>query len=96
MNNNEINPKLKELLEACMKCWPAWEASILAGSPVCFIQHQRNRLRRSGKPAERSALPGKDLTEDIQVGLETDPEDRLFNALRLPVLGKQPIRSVPL
>lgn len=99
MNNNEINSTLKELLEPCMKCWPPRLASILA---VVALFALSNSIRGTVYAAQGS-LPN-DLLYPEKTSQKISRLDwkltrktvYLYNALRLSVLGKQPIRSIPL
>lgn len=97
MNNNEINPKLKELLEACMKCWPAWEASILAVVLFALSSIRGTVYAAQGSLPNDLLYPEKTSQKISRLDWKlTRKTVYLFNALRLPVLGKQPIRSIPL
>ncbi|NQS91230.1 MAG: hypothetical protein HQ574_02385 [Chloroflexi bacterium] len=120
MNNNEINPRLKELLESLQET-PARDSQSHEAGRVNFLSQAKNiqprqtptrtSKTRAGTPlrkfwvprlatilavvlfalssiggtvyAAQDSLPDdllypvKTLTEDIQIGLESDPEERL-------------------
>ncbi len=120
MNNNEINPRLKELLESLQET-PARDSQRHEAGRVNFLSQAKNiqprqtptrtSKTRVGTPLRKSWVtrlatilavvlfalssiggtvyaaqgslpddllyPVKTLTEDIQIGLESDPEERL-------------------
>ena len=120
MNNNEINPRLKELLESLQET-PARDSQRHEAGRVNFLSRAKNlqprqtptrtsktrvgtSLKKSWLPSLATILavvlfalssiggtvyaaqdslpddllyPVNILTEDIQIGLESDPEDRL-------------------